>query len=126
MKIIRICWLAPFPVDYLLPEIKVTRNIDIGYGKWLVNLAEAFSKRKDIELHIIMHEAKIPFDQYIFKNNIHFHVLRYSFIIGKGFPSYLPLNVISWYYSIVNKILNKVKEINPDLVHAHGTEGAFS
>jgi glycosyltransferase involved in cell wall biosynthesis len=126
MKKIKVCWLASYPIDLLLPELQITQNFPIDSTMWLVSLSEVIARNNEIELHIITHAAKIPYDQYIFKNNIHFHVLRYSFIKDKGYPSYFPINVISWYFLIVKKILKKIEEIKPDIVHAHGTEGFFS
>ena len=126
MKKIKICWLASYPIDLLLPELKTSQNISFESTMWLVSLSEVLARNNGIELHIITHAAKIPFDQYIIKNKIHFHVLRYSFIKNKGYPSYFPLNVISWYYPILKKILKIIEEIKPDIVHAHGTEGVYS
>ena len=126
MNITKICWLASYPISLLLPELKTTRLITSESTMWLVYLSEAISNLDNYELHIITHSSKIPYDQYIIKNKIHFHIVRYVFIKDKGYPNYLPINVASWYPSLVRKILRILEEIRPALVHAHGTEDVFS
>lgn len=122
----KVCWLAPYPVGLLLPELKVTSLPGQTKGMWLVNLSNALSGYSNIELHIVTQSSKIKYDQTIFKNNIYFHVIKYSFIKDKGFLECFPINVVFWYRGLVKKMIKKIAEINPDLIHAHGTEYAYS
>lgn len=124
----RVVWLAPYPIDRLTPELTISRNIGGHAASWIANLSNELVKQRDMELHIVTHAPNIPYSQKIIKNDIIFHVIRYCFPFtkNKGFPSYLPLNVFTWYKGFVDKALKIISDIKPDIVHAHGTEGAFA
>ena len=124
----RIAWLSPYPINLLTPEIKTNRNIGSHAASWIVNLSNELAKQNDIKLHIITHTAIIPYSQTIVKNNITFHVIRYCFpfIKNKGFPSYLPFDKLTLFKGFTKKALRILKRIQPDIVHAHGTEGAYA
>jgi len=123
----KIAWLAPYPINLLIPELKTNKNVSGHAASWVANLSNELASQKNVELHIITHVSGIPHSQVIKKDNITFHVIRYCFpFTSKGFPPYLPLNVLTWYKGFTCKALKILERIEPDIVHAHGTENAFA
>lgn len=99
----------------------------MGSGNWLVNLATSLAQAAGVELHIISHSSKTPSDRYFEHNQIHFHLLRYKFPgLQKGFPHYFRLDTFSKYAAFRAKAVKLVRSIDPDIVHADGTEGAYA
>jgi len=124
---VKIAWLAPYPIGLLSPELKSNISTSGHAASWIVNLSNELVKENNVELHIITHSAGIPYSQKITKNKIVFHITRYCFpFTNKGFPSYLPYNAITWYRGFTGMALKILEKINPDIVHAHGTENAFA
>lgn len=124
----RIAWLAPYPINLLSPELKTNRNIGGHAASWIVNLSNELAKQNDIELHIITHTVAVPYSQEIKKNNIAFHVIRYCFPFtkNKGFPPYLPIDKLTRYSGFKKNALRILKKVQPDIVHAYGTEDAYA
>ena len=123
----KILWLAPYPIDQLLPDIVISRKLGRGTGSWLSNLSNELIKNDNFELHILTITSSVPYSQTCIKNKIHFHIIKYTFpFTKKGFPSYLPLDRITWFYGLRKECFKVIKDINPDLIHAHGTEYAYS
>jgi len=122
MKKIKICWVAPYPVNNLLPDLISLQFIPPTSGMWLVNLSKSLVALENIELHIICNSSKIPYNQIIIKDNIIFHVFKYNLFSSFGFHKWLPLNRITWYKKIVKKYISEINNIKPDIIHAHGVE----
>jgi glycosyltransferase involved in cell wall biosynthesis len=61
------------------------------------------------------------------KDHITYHFIKDNFpFSNKGYPTYLPLNKITWYYRLRRKVNRVIEKINPDIIHSHGTEDAYS
>lgn len=122
----KIVWLAPYPLGRIADKLSTTEPIAVGNAGWLVNLAQELAGLEGIELHIVTHFAFIQQDQTVFQDNIHFHVVKYQFpVLKRGFPYYFRLDTFTSYKSFVEKAADLVDSLKPDLVHAHGTEGAY-
>src|SRR5580658_5438007 len=78
-KMSRIIWLAPYNIFRLLPEIKINRTVGMHNASWIHNLSEAIAMHGEIELHIITSSQLVDQSQYLIKNGIHFHVIKYAF-----------------------------------------------
>jgi len=53
-----------------------------------------------------------------------FYIIKFCIpFTDRGYPMY---NVLTWYRSFTQNAINYINYINPDLIHAHGTEGAYS
>ncbi len=125
----KIVWLCPYPLSFI-------KKIPIHYSKrqyhpstWIVTLSNALSKKGDVELHIVTEYTNISKSFYIYKDKIYFHLLRSGSAVPftyKGYPSYFPLDVIFSFKKNRKSLLNELRIIKPDIVHAHGTEQAYA
>ena len=89
-KKIRVAWLAPYPPGLLQPELRLARRSKAHPASWVVNLANAFAEREDLDLHVITASAGILENQTVIKGGITFHVIRHTFPFTiRGFPAYM-------------------------------------
>ncbi len=122
----KIVWLAPYPILNLNDNISKRKAVSHA-ASWIVNLSNELAKNSDIELHIISLNAKISRSITYLYNNIHFHIIKEGIpIINKGYPFFFPLHILTKFYFEKRKLLKYVNTINPDIIHSHGTEGAYS
>lgn len=122
----KVVWLAPYPINKI-PSLKVKKNNKQDRGTWLVNLLFELQKRSDIEIHLITYTANIPYSQTIQFHNCTFYIIKHTVpIINKGYPSYFRLDILLNYKKVSSEIIKIINKINPDLIHAHGTENAYS
>ncbi len=125
-KKLKVLWLAPYPIDRVLPPAKLLNSRKQGKANWLVNLAGVLANNFPVELHILCHSANINKNEFVIQNNIQFHIIHYKMpFIKKGFPQYFRYDIWSKYSGFIKPSLKLVNEIKPDIIHIHGTEGAF-
>lgn len=108
MRKIKILWV----VNELFPEVCERLNLGKTYvGGWVNGLSENIKKNKNIDLHIAT-AAFVSDVKNFYINEINFHVL--------------PTNGNNKTYQtdLENHWKNVVPEINPDVIHIHGTEYA--
>ena len=121
-------WLAPFPILSLEPEVHVRRRPSTEHPcSWIVNLSNALAARSDVELHLVTESSRVSSTQRVQKGRIAFHVVKTGIpFLNRGFPPWLPLDVLSGFRANVVRLLKEVQAIEPDIVHAHGTEAAYA
>jgi glycosyltransferase involved in cell wall biosynthesis len=123
---LKIAWLCPFPVNFLPHELTGVSKTKIFHpATWLVNLSQALAKHEDIELHIITLTPWVLKDTSFLYNGITFHIARCLYSIPfktSGLPSWLLAGVRTKYWLDVVRCKKILKQISPDIVHAHGTE----
>jgi glycosyltransferase involved in cell wall biosynthesis len=125
-KRMRIAWLGGYPLGLLQPQLVIERSSQGHPASWIVNLAKALSTNDDVDLQIITAGAGIRENQTIMKNGITFHVLRHTFPFTiRGFPEYMPLDVLTRYASLRRQIRKVILKLQPDLIHVHGTEYGY-
>ena len=125
-KRMRIAWLGGYRLGLLQPELAIVRRLQGHPASWIVNLAKALSTKDDIDLHIITASAGIRKNQTITKDGITFHVIRNTFpFTTRGFPEYMPLDVLTRYASLRRQVRKVILKLQPDLIHVHGPNTAM-
>lgn len=124
----RVAWLAPYPVQLLEPSVRLARRQEAFHScSWIVHLSCALAQRQDIELHLVTESTLVPCDQVVESGGIVFHVLKMSLpVVNRGFPAWLPLDVLSGFRYNVKRQVREIERIDPDVVHPHGTESAYA
>jgi len=127
MSLLKIAWLAPYQISLLKNDLNIISDLEADRtAPWLEHLSNELSKDKEIELHIITKSAKISKNQFVCKNNIGFHIIKHSIpLVHRGYPSWLPVDKCLLYSELRMKINKEISKIQPDLVHAHGTETSY-
>ena len=125
----KVAWLCNYPINRM-GDIPVNyRKKDIHPVTWIINLANALTDNyKNVELHIITATPLInrSFTKTI--GSITCHVLRdFSAVpfLKRGWPKYFPVSIYLKYFPLRLQVSSLLKELNPDLIHAHGTEEAW-
>jgi len=125
-KPMRIVWLGSYRLGLLQPELATVRSVQWHPASWIVNLAKALSASDDVDLQIITATAGIRRNQTIKKDGITFYVIRSTFpFTTRGFPEYMPLDVLTRYASLRRQIRQVILRLRPDLIHVHGTEEGY-
>ena len=124
----RITWLAPYPVQYLAPALKLGRHVPVSHPcSWIVNLSQALSQRPDVELHLLTESPLVTRSQTITAGNIVYHVQKCGVpFLHRGFPGFMQLDVLTRFASNIRRFTAELRRIHPDIVHAHGTEAAYA
>jgi glycosyltransferase involved in cell wall biosynthesis len=126
--LMKIVWLCPYPVSQLGDSLKWSIRRTSGHPcSWIVNLAKALARRGDVDLHLITLCPWVKDDQMVVHpDGYTVHVLKCGIpFLHRGFPAYAPLDALTGYRVERFKIVKKVKDLAPDIVHAHGTEYAY-
>lgn len=120
----RVVWVCAYPLNGIENIPVRVRKHKAHPVSWVVGLAKMVGKvRDDVELHIV-----IP-SQFVYKSfecegfGITFHVVRLAIpFTRRGWPPYFPLHLWSRYFFTRKKLQRVIRTIDPDIVHAHGTE----
>lgn len=96
----KVVLMGQYPID---PE-----NINGGVEACMLGIVNEFKKYPGIDLHVVTTQ--------ILKKNIYQNIEGVSvhYLSSPPLPRFLTINTIDQY-----KVINKIKEINPDLVHGH-------
>lgn len=122
----KILWLAPYPLNNLAENIPGYYDTKKGKGMWLPNLLQPLSMVEEINIHVVTYTTKIKKSISFSNKNVTFHILKNQIpIIKKGFPYYFPLHKALQYPFLVKKMGKVIVNINPDIIHIHGTENAY-
>jgi glycosyltransferase involved in cell wall biosynthesis len=121
-------WLAPYPILSLEPEVHVTRRPSTEHPcSWIVHLSNALADRSDVELHLVTESTRVSSTQRAQKGRIAFHAVKTGIpFLNRGFPPWLPLDILSGFRASIAGLLKEIQAIEPDIVHAHGTEAAYA
>jgi glycosyltransferase involved in cell wall biosynthesis len=124
----KVVWLAPYPILSLEPEVYVKRRPSTEHPcSWIVNLSNALAERSDVELHLVTESSRVSSTQRTQKGRIAFHVVKTGIpFLNRSFPPWLPLDTLTGFQANVVRLLKEVQAIEPDIVHAHGTEAAYA
>src|SRR5437867_3804223 len=79
-----------------------------------------------VDIHIASAAAGIRSNQKVTRGNITYHILRHTFPLTlRGFPEYFRADVVTRYSSLRRSVRKRIIEVNPDLIHVHGTEYGY-
>jgi glycosyltransferase involved in cell wall biosynthesis len=93
---------------------------------WIVSLAKVLGARDDIDLHLVTLNPWVLRDQQVEVDGYTVHVVKNGIpFLHRGVPPRYPLDEISRYAIDRRRLVRKIREINPILVHAHGPEQSF-
>ena len=106
--------LADVPV-WMIPGLEYLYRTGV-YATWLEALIPEFEKFENLDMHWICMSKQLKDDMEKTAWNQTFHILR------RGKKS---LSMITAYWSERRSIQKMIDKINPDLVHAWGTEDVF-
>lgn len=124
----KVAWLCPYPLEKLRNIPVPFRRKHIHSGTWIVNLARALVENcPDIELHVIAESPLISRPFTVKEDGISVHVIRDESsvpFVRRGWPPAIPLHLITRYWFSRRKITVTLRDLAPDIVHAHGTEMA--
>ena len=126
----KIVWLCQYPLSDLKSFGVVTKQRSTREATWLRNLASGIvNYYPNIQLHVVTELASISRDYSFNKNGVYFHVIRSASsvpFVNKGYPNYFPLDALLWFRFNKYRLCKCVDEIQPAIVHAHGTESVYS
>jgi glycosyltransferase involved in cell wall biosynthesis len=124
---LRVAWLAPYPVTLLTPTLRLARTAaGLHPCSWIVNLANALAARDDVELHLVTETCLVTSEQTVSQRGIKFHVLPAGVpFLHRGFPHWFPLDAMTGFRARRRRMVQTIQRLDPDLVHAHGTEAAY-
>jgi glycosyltransferase involved in cell wall biosynthesis len=110
---LRVAWLTYFPVEWLPdlpPQLAGVRKEHPA--TWQRVLCEEFQKRSDLELHIIALRNSFPESIRFRRGNVTFHCIK----TPRGMRS------PTLYWLDTRLVAQELSQIQPDLLHAWGTE----
>jgi glycosyltransferase involved in cell wall biosynthesis len=110
-----VAWFSYFPVEWLpqMPE-EVQRLPRLHPATWQQALLAEMENDRRVKLHIIVLRKQFATDLHFERNGVSFHLLKTRG--GMRAPS------LFWHDTLL--IRRQLKQIQPDLVHAWGTEQA--
>lgn len=124
----KIVWLCPYPVSQLgdLLEWGVRERMTHPCS-WIMNLSKVLAEDKGVELHLITLCPWVARTQVVEKDGVFVHVIKNGVpFFSKGWPEYIPADVLTEFRSDVFLLKQEVRRIQPDIVHGHGTENPYS
>jgi glycosyltransferase involved in cell wall biosynthesis len=124
---LKIAWLAQYPVESLAPALKLARTRKSHPSSWIVNLAQALAPRGEVDLHLITLSQCVNQSQIIRRGNLTFHIVRSAVpFTNRGYPVWFQWDVLTRFCGDVRRLRQVIDQIQPDLVHGHGTEGSHA
>ncbi len=114
-KPLTVAWISDFPIEWL-PDLPATlRHLPrVHPATWQMVLLEEFEKDASLNIHVILFRARIEQEVSYERNGVTFHVLKAS---GKQ-------RLLSFFWVDTWRIRRLCRQLQPDLVHAWGSEKA--
>lgn len=112
----RIAWLAPYPTSLFARQLRIPPKSQHP-APWLQMLSSKLAEIQGIDLHIITFTNEIDYYKSVELNNINFHFLP---------TEIYPKRVVTRFTKDVSNAKKILSKLNPDVVHAHGTEDAYA
>lgn len=113
----RVAWISEYPVEWMQEAPENIRKLPKHHpATWLRVLSEEFNTRDNIELHVIALRNTVESDSSFKLGKVHFHVVRVPKLARAA----------SFFWTDTWVIRRALKRIQPDLLHAWGSERGAS
>jgi glycosyltransferase involved in cell wall biosynthesis len=122
----KIAFCAPFPPELFRSIVRLRDDGQRSHPcSWIRALSQKLSELQDIELHIITISANVMGDSSFSADGVHYHFIDSSLPLWLTKALGLDPTSSLWIRPLA-RICKRLREISPDIVHGHGTEGCFS
>lgn len=125
----KIAWLSHYPIYDVDAPVR-HRKKSTHSVTWIVNLSKALREFfPELEIHIVTESQYVGSDFTFLRDGIIIHVIRSGSAIPlllRGFPPHFPMDSITLYTLNRIRLIRTLNKINPDIVHAHGTESSYA
>jgi len=116
MSKIKVVWVCHFANEYIAKNIGVESKMDIA--PWIAELIKLFKDETEINLYIVAPNYYNNKNVSLKIDNINCYLYHYQ-------PEIFPLRMVNLAYNYntaTNSVLKIIGEIQPDLIHLHGSE----
>lgn len=125
IKRLKVIWICHFTNANIQNKLKVRKNIP-EFAPWISLGIEEVKRRNDIELHIVSPHRWISKNTEFVEDKIHYHFFNPGIpFYGRHWPVFFPWDAITNFYFNRKQIKKYVEQINPDIIHWHGSENAY-
>jgi glycosyltransferase involved in cell wall biosynthesis len=124
----KIAWLCPYPVSDLGGALQWSiRRPSTHPCSWIMHLSRALVQLPEVELHVVTLCPWVSRSQAIKKDGLVIHVVKNGMpFLHRGYPKNFRVDAKTSYRLESRKINTVLKQIQPDIVHAHGTENEYA
>jgi len=113
----RLAFLAPYPVSTLAPHIEVVGDASNEHpATWIPELIGSLVQFTDHELHLLTYSDLVGYDQFAKIDQVHFHILK---------RPRMKYRLASFFMLDRAKFGARLRTIEPDIVHGHGTDSTY-
>lgn len=125
----RVVWICHFSNQEIMDILQPIPRGNMR-APWITLLAEIFEDQSDVELHIISPHSNINGSRRFVLRGVHYHFFSSTIPFSKnkfrGFGHCLAFfNRLTRFHFFKSKIQDIVTNINPDVIHLHGTENPY-
>lgn len=124
----KVAWLCSYPVGSI-QGAPLGRSVGSEHpSTWIVTLAQALVRHvPDLELHLVTGSPRLTCNHTVEQDGFTLHAVRTGAVpcTCRGWPPWLAFDVAEGYASHARAYREVLNRIHPDVVHGHGTEGAF-
>lgn len=127
MENMKVLWLSPFPVDVLVPHgLKMSRSMGGHACSWIVNWAKPLAAIPQVDLHVVTYSPRVTYSQSVAYGGYTVHVVRDAVpFTDRGWAGLSDVDARTRFFWLKKKLIKKIKELSPDVVHGHGTEDVY-
>jgi glycosyltransferase involved in cell wall biosynthesis len=112
-EILTVAWISDFPIEWLAEVPAALRHLPRRHpATWAMVLLAELQKNPAVRMHVILLRGRIEQDITFEQNGVTFHVLKAN-------PK---LRLASFFWLDTLKIRRACRQIQPDIVHAWGSE----
>src|SRR5882672_8522572 len=109
----KIAWISEYPVEWMADVPEPLRGLPKQHpATWMPVLLDELQKLPDLKLHVLVLRNNVTEDFFFERNGVSFHVLKVPRMMRA--PSLFMMDTV-----VIRRALRKIQ---PDMVHAWGTE----